>query len=110
MANERENPSPETPLGTRLWWLISGRAAAVIVLLLAGVLWKSSAAGHALDTALMSVAPIILTAVGLTIIYCAARLLWKNFLAQARFQFAADVLLVTWLVATTGSVSSPYVA
>jgi two-component system sensor histidine kinase PilS (NtrC family) len=100
----------QTPLGTRLWWLISGRAAAVIVLLLAGVLWKSSAAGHGLDTSLRSVAPIILTVVGLTIIYCVARLLWKDSLAQARFQFAADVLLVTWLVATTGSVSSPYAA
>ena len=100
----------QTPLGTRLWWLISGRAAAVIVLLLAGMLWKSSAAGHGLDTSLRSVAPIILTVVGLTIIYCVARLLWKNSLAQARFQFAADVLLVTWLVATTGSVSSPYAA
>jgi two-component system, NtrC family, sensor histidine kinase PilS len=100
----------QTPLGTRLWWLISGRAAAVIVLLLAGVLWKSSAAGHGLDTALRSVAPIILTVIALTIIYFAARLLWKNFLAQARFQFAADVLLVTWLVATTGRVNSPYVA
>ena len=82
----------------------------MIVLLLAGLLWKSSAPRHGLDTALRSVAPIILTAVVLTIIYCAARLLWKNFLAQARFQFVADVLLVTWLVAITGSVSSPYVA
>jgi two-component system sensor histidine kinase PilS (NtrC family) len=100
----------QKPLGTRLWWLISGRAAAVIVLLLAGVLWKSSAAGHGLDTSLRSVAPIILTVVGLTIIYCVARLLWNNSLAQARFQFAADVLLVTWLVATTGSVNSPYAA
>lgn len=101
----------QTPLGTRLWWLIYGRAAAVIVLLLAGVLWrKSSATGHGLETAVRNVTPLILTVVGLTIIYCAARLLWKNFLAQARFQFAADVLLITWLVGATGSVSSPYVA
>lgn len=100
----------QTPLGTRLWWLISGRAAAVIVLLLAGVVWKWSAPGHGLATSLNTVAPLILTVIGLTIVYCVARLLWKNFLAQARFQFLADVLLVTWLVWTTGNVSSPYAA
>jgi two-component system sensor histidine kinase PilS (NtrC family) len=110
MANERANPSPQTPLGTRLWWLISGRAAAVIVLLLAGVLWKWSAPGHGLGTSLNSVAPLILTVAGLTIVYCVARLIWQNFLAQARFQFLADVLLVTWLVWITGNVSSPYAA
>jgi len=53
---------------------------------------------------------MILTVVGLTLAYCSARLLWKNFLIQARFQFLADVLLVTWLVWTTGNVSSPYAA
>lgn len=100
----------QTPLGTRLWWLISGRAAAVIVLLLAGVVWKWSAPGHGLGTSLNTVAPLILTVAGLTIVYCVARLLWKNFLAQARFQFLADVLLVTWLVWITGYVSSPYAA
>ena len=100
----------QTSLGTRLWWLISGRAAAVIVLFLAGVLWKWSAPGHGLGTSLNTVAPLILTVAALTIIYCVARLLWKNFTAQARFQFLADVLLVTWLVWTTGNVGSPYVA
>ena len=100
----------QTPLGARLWWLISGRAAAVIVLLLAGVAWKWSALGHGLVTSLGVVAPIIFTVIGLTIGYCAARLLWKNYLAQARFQFLADVVLVTWLVWTTGNVNSPYAA
>jgi len=110
MTSEGANPSPQTPLGTRLWWLISGRAAAVILLLLAGVVWKWSAPGHGLATLLSNVAPLILTVAGLTIVYCVARLLWKNFLAQTRFQFLADVLLVTWLVWTTGNVSSPYAA
>lgn len=110
MANERPHPSSQAPLGTRLWWLISGRAGAVIVLFLTGVVWKWSAPGHGLATSLNTVAPLILTVAGLSIIYCVARLLWKNFLAQARFQFLADVLLVTWLVWTTGNVSSPYVA
>ncbi len=97
-------------LGARLWWLISGRAAAVIVLLLLGVAWRSSAFGRSVVTSLSAVTPIILTAIGLTLGYCAARLLWKNYLAQARVQSFADVLLVTWLVWTTGNVSSPYAA
>jgi two-component system, NtrC family, sensor histidine kinase PilS len=110
MANERANPSHQTTLGTRLWWLVSGRAATVVVLLLVGVISKSSALGRGLVTALSAVAPIILTVAGLTILYVAARLLWKNYLAQARFQFFADVLVVTWLVWITGNVSSPYAA
>jgi two-component system sensor histidine kinase PilS (NtrC family) len=110
MANERPNPSPQTPAGTRLWWLISGRAAAVIVLLLTGVIWKRSALGHGLITSLGNIAPIAPTVAGLTIVYCAARLLWKNFLFQVRLQFLADVLLVSWLVWATGNVRSPYAA
>ena len=108
---EPESPRHFQPLlGARLWWLISGRAAAVIILILVGVVWKSSANGQGLTVALTVVAPIILTVVGLTVVYCAARLLWKNYLAQARVQFLADILLVTWLVWTTGNVSSPYAA
>ena len=96
--------------GNRLWWLIIGRGAAVIVLVLIGLAWKSSALGRGVVTSLSAVTPIILTAAGLTIVYCAVRLLWKNYLAQARIQFLADILLVTWLVWMTGNVSSPYAA
>jgi two-component system sensor histidine kinase PilS (NtrC family) len=108
---ETESPRHFQPaLGARLWWLISGRAAAVIVLLLVGAIWKSSAPARGMLTSLSAVTPLILAVVGLTIVYCAARLLWKNYLAQARLQFLADILLVTWLVSATGNVSSPYAA
>src|SRR5882757_10181045 len=88
--------------GARLWWLIIGRGAAVILLVLIGVAWKSSALGRGVVTSLSTVTPIILTAAGLTLVYCAARLLWKNYQAQARLQFLGDILLVTWLVGATG--------
>ncbi len=101
---------PQASLGSGLWWLICGRAAAAVVLLLVGLVWKSSALGRGVITSLGAVTPILITVAGLTIVYCAARLLWKNYLAQARLQFFADVLLVTWLVWTTGSISSPYAA
>src|SRR6266446_3276785 len=97
-------------LGARLWWLIMGRAAAVILLVLIGLAWKSSALGRGVVTSFSVVTPIILAAAGLTLVYCAAYLLWKNYQAQARLQFLTDVLLVTWLVAATGNVRSPYAA
>jgi len=75
-----------------------GRAAAVIVLVLIGLAWKSSALGRGVVTSFSVVTPIILAATGLTLVYCAAYLLWKNYQAQARLQFLADILLVTWLV------------
>jgi two-component system sensor histidine kinase PilS (NtrC family) len=100
----------QLPLGVRLWWLIAGRAGSVIVLLLAGVAWRSSPPGHGLVSSFRLVAPIILTVIGLTIVYSAAHLFWQNYLLQARFQLLADVLLVTWLVWITGNVNSPYAA
>ncbi len=98
------------PLAARLWWLIFGRAGTAIGLLLVGAIWKSSAPGRSTVTSLRVVAPILIAVCGLTIIYCVARLLWRHYLAQARFQFLADVLLVTWVVWTTGNVGSPYAA
>jgi two-component system sensor histidine kinase PilS (NtrC family) len=82
----------------------------VILLLLVGAIWKRSTSGNYFGNSLRGIAPIVLTAAALSLIYSAAHLLWKNFLAQARIQFAADVLLVTWLVWVTGNVSSPYAA
>jgi two-component system sensor histidine kinase PilS (NtrC family) len=48
-----------------------------------------------------------LVVVVLDAIYAVARYFSHHFLAQARFQFFVDVLLVTWLVWTTGDVHSP---
>src|SRR5258708_6147542 len=110
MLNDRANPSPQSPLGQRLWWLILGRAAVAVLLLLIGVFWKKSALGSSFTTSLNSVAPILLSVALLTILYSAARLLWKNFLSQAQVQFFFDVLIVTWLVWLTGDIHSPYTA
>jgi two-component system sensor histidine kinase PilS (NtrC family) len=106
-GSQRQSPAP---LGVRLWWLIFGRAATVILLILVGMASKSSTLGRGLVTARNVIAPIIITVAALSVVYVAAHLVWKNYLAQARFQFMADVLLVTWLVWTTGNVSSPYAA
>ena len=109
MANDSGMHSQAT-LGARLWWLISGRAAAVVPLLLVSVLWKRSTAGPSLVNSLSIIAPIVLTVVALTLIYSATHLFWTSFLVQARIQFFVDVFVVTWLVWVTGNVHSPYAA
>src|SRR5205823_1298773 len=110
MAGERAHSPTKTALGTRLWWLILGRAIGALLLLITGAAWKWSAPGYNFFASLSRVAPIVLALFGLSIIYCLAHLVWKSFLAQARIQFFFDVVLVTWLVWATGNVSPPYAA
>jgi two-component system, NtrC family, sensor histidine kinase PilS len=109
MLFDREKQSPPSPLGRRLWWLILGRAAVAVLLLLIGGFWKS-ALGHSFAASLNAVAPMLLSVGLLTILYSVVRLLWKNFRAQAQIQFFFDVLIVTWLVWSTGDIHSPYTA
>ena len=97
-------------IGQRLWWLITGRAAIALILLLGGALWARGTFGPYIGNSFRLIKPIILAVGLLTIIYSALRLLWKSYRLQARFQFAVDVLLVTWLVWITGTVHSPYTA
>jgi len=97
-------------IGQRLWWLILGRVAAVVLLLLGGALWTRGTFGSSVAISLRTVAPIVFAVVTLTVIYCAARLFSKAYVAQARVQFFFDVLIVTWLIWTTGNAGSPYSA
>jgi two-component system, NtrC family, sensor histidine kinase PilS len=110
MTNERPDASSPSAVGRRLWWLILGRAAATILFLFIGVAWKWSALGFGFIKAENTLAPLILTLIVLTILYCVARITWKNYLLQARLQFAFDIVLVTWLVWITGNAASPYAA
>ncbi len=110
MASEQAGSMSQSPLGRRLWWLIGGRAAGALLILFTGTAWKWGAQGSGFSHSLRTVTPIILTLAGLTFVYCLARAFWKNYLAQARIQFAFDLLLVTWLVSITGNATSPYAA
>src|SRR5581483_10414617 len=87
MPHDRADASSQSRLGQRIWWLIFGRAAAVILLLVVGTGWKQIAPGVAFVKPGSSVTPLILAVVGLTIVFVAVRLNWKNYLAQARLQF-----------------------
>ena len=87
-----------SPLGRRLWWLIAGRAAAVVLLFLGAAAWRWNVSAPAPGNAITDVLPIILSIAALTVIYCIARIVWQNYAAQARIQFFLDIILVTWLV------------
>ena len=96
--------------GTRLWWLIFGRGAIAVLVLLAGAVWARGTFAANRPDSLHSIKPLIVVVAALTLIYSAAHVIWKNYPLQARFQFLGDVLLVTWLVWITGAVRSPYTA
>ena len=105
-----DDSAPQRAFGRRLWWLILGRAAVSVSVLLAGAVWARGTFAANVGGSLQSIKPLILVVTALTLLYAAARLLWKNYVLQARFQFFFDVLLVTWLVWITGGVRSPYTA
>ena len=95
-----------TALHSRLWWLILGRAAASILLLVVSTLWKVG------DTTqpLRRIVPVLLALAGLSLLYSALQFAWNHPRAEAQIQFVADVLIVTWLVSLTGTLHSPYAA
>jgi len=102
MASEGSRTT-QAAFGSRLWWLIVGRAAVTVLVMLAGGIWARGTFGPNVGDSLQSIKPLLLVVALLTVIYCVAHLLWNNYLVQARFQFFADVLLVTWLVWITGA-------
>jgi two-component system sensor histidine kinase PilS (NtrC family) len=110
MASEQFSSWSQATLGRRIWWLVFGRAAAVILILLVGAIWKWSTPGVAFIKSGATVTPLILAVIVLSAAAALARLVWKNFLAQARLQFFFDVLIVTWLVWISGIAASPYAA
>ncbi|HEY3103116.1 MAG TPA: ATP-binding protein [Pyrinomonadaceae bacterium] len=103
-------PVSQDGFGARLWWLIAGRAAVAVLVLLAGAVWARGTFAANVGDSLQSIKPLVLVVALLTLVYSVAHILWKNYLLQARFQFLVDVLLVSWLVWITGAVRSPYTA
>src|SRR5215211_2373695 len=93
--------------GSKLGWLIAGRMATALLLSVVGTFWtRTGQASYSINKSLG-----LLTIVAcLTILYALIFRLSKNILAQARFQLAVDILLVTWLVWNSSVIQSPYVA
>src|SRR5215213_436068 len=93
--------------GSKLGWLITGRLVTALLLSVFGTLWTR--AGEPQQTINKSLALLTIVAC-LTIVYALLFRISKNILAQARFQLAIDVLLVTWLVWNSEVIQSPYIA
>jgi two-component system sensor histidine kinase PilS (NtrC family) len=101
-----ERTARKTSLGRKLWWLIFGRLAVAIVLVLARIIWISGRS----DAAWTEILPALLIVFGLTLVYSLAHRISRTLPFQARLQFAVDILLVTWLNWTTDVIHSPYIA
>jgi two-component system, NtrC family, sensor histidine kinase PilS len=99
-------------LAPKLRWLIAGRLASSILLLLLSALWTQGrfGAGASGTGILRGALPIFLGVVVLSLIYLAALGIFGRLHLQAGAQLFVDVLLITWLVWITGDVYSPYVA
>ena len=102
-----ETSGRDLTLRQKLWWLILGRLAAALALLVAGTLWVRSGSEQASWSKTVQVLSII---IGLTIIYSIVHRFSRRVLLQTRLQFAIDVCLVTWLVWTSDVIHSPYTA
>ncbi len=105
MGSERKS---ERTMAGKLWWLLAGRLAAAVLLLVASVLWTREQLGAANGEGWYGTLPIFIVVVGLSVGYAIALRFYNQWELQAALQLFADVLLVTWLVWATGDVTSPY--
>ena len=100
------------PVASAMWWLIAGRAVVAVLALLAEIVSATRVAGTQSESLFTGNTKfVIFAALVLSIVY--ALLLKLTSVARARqtaAQFACDVLLISWLVITTGDFRSPYVA
>jgi two-component system sensor histidine kinase PilS (NtrC family) len=101
-----ETTAGKASLGRKLWWLIFGRLAVAILLVLARIIWISGRT----DAAWTEILPALLIVCGLTVVYSLAHRISRTLPFQARLQFAVDILLVSWLNWTTDVIHSPYIA
>jgi len=93
-------------LGRKLWWLIFGRLAVAIFLVLVRLIWISGRS----DAAWTQILPTLSIVCGLTLVYSLAHRISRTLPFQARLQFALDIILVSWLNWTTDVIHSPYIA
>jgi two-component system sensor histidine kinase PilS (NtrC family) len=107
MVASSERLEQSSPLGRKLWGLILGRLAAVLILLLVSTIWGRTSTEQKSSSQALSMLLVVLI---LTIVYSLAHRFTKTLLFQARLQFAIDILLVTWLVWTSDVINSPYTA
>jgi two-component system sensor histidine kinase PilS (NtrC family) len=93
--------------GHRLLWLIIGRvAAAVLLFVLSTTLFSREQSGNSERGTLL----IFLIVIAVSLVYAIALRTSKSVRLQTGIQLFVDALIVTWLIWTTGDVSSPFAA
>lgn len=106
MAATEERLGQKLTLERKLWWLILGRLAAALILMLVGVVWTGGTSPQPWGTTVTLLTVLIY----LTIFYSLAHRFTKTLTFQAWLQFTVDIFLVTWLVWNSNVVYSPYTA
>ena len=102
---------PESAARQRLWWLVTGRAAVGLALLLLGLLSARGPLSEALAAGSRG-ATLAAAALFAFSLACALALRFSRLplRAQAAAQVFCDVAVVTWLVGAGRDLNSPYVA
>jgi two-component system sensor histidine kinase PilS (NtrC family) len=100
----------ERTLGSKLWILIVGRLIAAVLLLIASAFWTSEQFGPLDRNKWQDTLPIFVLVVVISALYALARRFNSRLRVQAGVQLFGDLVLVTWLVWSTGDVTSPYTA
>ncbi len=93
----------------RIQTLIIGRLMVIFMLLVASWFWSSGTLSLSFENFPQGLFLVFLISVGLTIIYFFLLRITKSYAWQIRAQFFLDALLITWLVWSTGDLSSPYI-
>ncbi len=110
MTSEAARPVGDVAGDHKYWWLIAGRLAGAVILLLASTLWTRASLADPASELLRGTLPIFLTVVALSLVYALALRFLGHRKYQAGAQLFADLLLATWLVWVTNDVHSPYTA
>ncbi len=89
--------------------LIIGRLLAILILVLTSWLWYSGTVDITYDSLPVGPFRVVLVSLGLSALYFFLNVFPEWFSWQVRAQFIFDALLITWLIALTGDMSSPYI-
>ncbi|MEO6392791.1 MAG: ATP-binding protein [Pyrinomonadaceae bacterium] len=108
MPDVRLSRESERALRDRLWWLIGGRLVAVMILAIAGVFWRGTTGGGAINFANFTLAIFAAVAVA-SIAYGLLLRFAGNLRLQAAMQLAVDVVVITAIVWASSDVYSPFV-
>ena len=89
--------------------LIVGRLLVIFLLLLASWFWNGGHLNFSVNNFPRQLFVVFLISTGLTIVYSFFLKFSRGYEWQVRVQFAADAMLITWLIWHTGNLTSPFI-